>query len=71
MFAIGNDELEKNGLVEEYEKCRVCDELHKVQYGETVNKDGSKTPSKDIAFIKCPTNDNIYLVGIFGRKIKA
>ena len=48
MFAIGNDELEKNGLVEEYEKCRVCDELHKVQYGETVNKDGSKTPSKDI-----------------------
>lgn len=69
MFAIGNDELEKNGLVEEYEKCRVCGELHKVHYGETVNKDGSKTPSKDIACITCPKTMNTYLVGLFGKKI--
>ena len=70
MFAIGNDELENNPVLEEYEKCRDCGELHKVEYGEKVHEDGSKTPCKDIAFLKCPKTGITYLIGVHGKKIK-
>lgn len=65
--AFGNDELSGKRDVGEYEKCNNCGNLHEVQYGDKVNPDGTKTKSKLLAFIKCPENDALYLVGVGGK----
>ena len=69
MFAISYGELDDKPIIGETIKCKVCGELHDIQYGNIVEKDGSLTPSKMLAFIKCPTNGNSYLVGINGKEI--
>lgn len=68
MFTIGNDELANCPLVGETIKCKICGEIHNVEYGDKINSDGTKEKS-DLAFIKCPSNGNCYLVGIVGKEI--
>jgi DNA-directed RNA polymerase subunit RPC12/RpoP len=68
-FAISNAEIDEKPILGNTIKCKVCGEHHNVEYGDIIEKDGSKTPSKMLAFIKCPTNDKSYLVGINGKEI--
>lgn len=68
--AFGSDELANNDLVGEYEPCPNCGEIHKVGYGEVVKPDGTREPSKMLAFITCTKSGATYLIGIKGKKIK-
>lgn len=68
-IAIGNGELDGNPLVGEDLICPQCNQLHKVEYGEEVLKDGTKVPSTLLAFYKCPKTDKSYLWGINGQQI--
>jgi len=65
MLAIGNDELKKP--LGDTVKCKQCGESHNVEYGEEVLKDGTKKPSKFLAFYKC--GESSYLCGINGFSI--
>lgn len=62
MLAIGNEEL-KEPLGDVVE-CPQCGQKHTVEYGEEVLKDGTKKPSKLLAFYSC--GDKSYLAGING-----
>ena len=68
--AFSNEELEDCEPLGEEVICPNCGEKHKVEYGEKVLEDGSKVPSKLLAFTKCDKNDATYLVGIEGKLIK-
>lgn len=68
--AFGNGELDGNDPVGTHEICPNCGEEHEVGYGEKVNPDGTREPSKMLAFLTCPKNDTTYLIGIEGKKIK-
>lgn len=68
-IAFGNGELDGNDEIGEFETCPNCGELHKVGYGDKVLKDGTKVPTKMLAFVDCPENGNSYLVGIDGKRI--
>ncbi len=67
MFAIGNDELNASEVLGNYVVCRKCRKRHKVQFGEEILKDGTRVPSKLLAFYKCGKKS--YLAGINGKKI--
>jgi hypothetical protein len=69
MFAIGNDELARCGEIGNTIKCHMCGKRHKVKYGEEVLSDGTKVPSKTLAFYKCNGKD--YLAGIEGKDIRS
>lgn len=43
--------------------------MHEVQYGDRVEKDGTKTPCKHLAYAKCPKYNISYLVGIDGYEV--
>ena len=45
-------------------ECPQCGQKHTVEYGEEVLKDGTKKPSKLLAFYSC--GDKSYLAGING-----
>ena len=62
MLMIGNDEL-KEPLGNAIE-CPHCGQQHPIEYGEEVLKDGTKKPSKLLAFYMC--GDKAYLAGING-----
>lgn len=66
MFAIGADEL--GGPLGETIPCRHCDGVHPVQYGEVVLPDGTKQPSKLLAFYVC--GGDTYLCGVDGFAIR-
>jgi len=66
MLAVGNDEL-KTPLGSSI-NCRNCGERHPVEYGDEILPDGTKQPSKLLAFYKC--EDKSYLAGINGMKIQ-
>lgn len=68
--AFSNDELEGNGEVGDVVICPNCSEEHKVEYGERVLEDGTKIPSKMLAFTKCDKNEAAYLIGIEGKLLK-
>ena len=68
MFAIGNDEIESAPLLGDFILCAQCGNRHKIEYGEEVKKDGTKVPSKLLAYYKC--NGKSYLVGINGKDIR-
>ena len=68
MFTIGNDELNKKDQLGDFILCDKCGERHRIEYGDKVEKDGTLTPSKLLAFYKCG-NDS-YLAGIGGRDIR-
>lgn len=63
--AIGTDELD--GDVGDYADCRICGGKHRVCYGDRILNDGTKEPSKLLAFFKCDQNGKTYLHGINGR----
>jgi len=65
MYTVGNNELIRTLL--DKELCPNCGELHEVCYGDKVNSDGTKTPSKLIAFIRC--GESSYLVGVNNKLI--
>jgi hypothetical protein len=65
MLAIGVDEL-KEPLGDTIQ-CPQCGGTHEVMYGEKVLPDGTKEPSKLLAFYKC--GEHSYLCGIDGRAI--
>ena len=68
MFAIGNDELEKAPRLGDFILCKQCGERHKVEYGDKVLEDGTKEPSKSLAFYEC--GKKLYLAGINGKDIR-
>lgn len=63
MLAVGHDEL--GGPVGEETACWICGGQHPVEYGEKVLDDGTKVPSKLLAFFRC--SGKTYLCGIDGR----
>lgn len=65
-FAIGNEELAKKKSIGKIVTCR-CGKRHKVRFGETVHKDGTKTPDKMLGFIRCGKKS--YLASIDGKKL--
>jgi len=65
MLCVGNDELKeelKNTI-----KCPHCGQQHNVQYGDEILPDGTRQPSKLLAYYKC--RDTAYLAGINGKAI--
>ena len=68
MFAIGNDELNNNGDVGKTIVCPHCGKEHDIKYGDRVLEDGTKVPSKLLAFYNC--GDELYLAGIDGKLVE-
>jgi hypothetical protein len=66
MIAIGNDELEAAPQLGKTIKCPICGNRHKVEYAEEILADGTKRPSKLLAFYRC--GGNSYLAGIDGKE---
>lgn len=67
--AVGPDEL--GDAVGEFAYCKVCGNNHPVEYGHKVLADGTRVPSKLLAFINCTESGKSYLVGIDGKLIKS
>lgn len=67
IFSIGNDELENKQPLGDMARCKVCGKMHKVRYGKEVLEDGTKVPSKLLAFISCGDRD--FLVGVNGKEV--
>ncbi len=68
MFSVGNEELAAAPELEETIVCTRCGELHEVLYGEIVERDGTKVPSKDLSYVKC--QGKLFLVGFQGKDIR-
>lgn len=64
---MGNDEIKKAPQLGDFILCKMCGQRHKIEYGKKVLPDGSKIPSKLLAFYKC--GDNSYLGGINGKDV--
>lgn len=62
MLVIGADELHEP--LGDTVECPQCGQQHSIEYGEEVLKDGTRKPSKLLAFYKC--GDKAYLAGING-----
>ena len=67
-IAVSNGELAGNPKVGKTFLCPRCNVAHAVEHGETVNKDGTRSPSKLLAFYQC--GEKSYLGGFHGREIK-
>ncbi len=67
MFAIGNNELDEKEPLGDFILCDKCGERHIITYGDEVMPDGTKKPSKLLAFYDC--GGKSYLAGINGRRI--
>lgn len=65
-LAVGNDEI--GGVLREQAKCPHCSLMHEVEYGERVLDDGTRVPSKMLAYVKCGNGD-VYIVGVNRRSI--
>ena len=66
--AFGNDELDAAPTLGDTIICDMCGKEHKIEYGKKVNEDGTKSPSKLLAYFKC--GDKSYLAGINGKDIR-
>jgi hypothetical protein len=64
-IAIGNNEL--GGELGDMARCPHCGEMRAVRYGDQVLDDGTRVPSKTLAFVSC--GEASYIVGIKGREI--
>ena len=67
-IAFSNNELYKKESLSKFVRCPHCKELHEVAYGDEILKDGTKVPSKMLAYVNC-TNGSMYLVGLNGEYI--
>lgn len=68
MFAIGNNELDQLEPIGKKTKCPQCGKQHEVKYGEKVNPDGTKEPSKLLGYVNCGKKS--YLVAVKGMRLK-
>ena len=66
-FSLSNDELENYIPVKKTIKCDKCKKEHPILFGDKVNKDGTKSPSKLLGYYKC--SDKTYLASIAGKDI--
>ena len=66
-FAISNKELSEKKPIGKTVKCPHCGKKYIVKYGEVVNKDGTKAPSKTLGFVNCGKNS--YLVAVAGKEL--
>ena len=70
-MAVGADELGES--LGEQARCPHCHKNHVVEYGNRIVRDPDgtehKIPSTMLAFVKCPTNQSSYLVGIAGKEL--
>ena len=66
-IAIGNGEIAGNPTVGATFQCPRCNVPHSVEHGETVNSDGTRSPSKLLAFYQC--RGKSYLCGVNGREV--
>ena len=64
-LAIGNNELGE--VIGKTITCPICGKLHPVEYGDEIRPDGTKVPSKLLAFFRC--GGKVYLAGVNGRSI--
>ncbi len=69
-ISFSNDELKNNEEVGNEAICPNCEGNHTVEYGDRVLEDGTKIPSKSLAFVKCDKNKALYLVGLNGKLLK-
>lgn len=67
MFSISNDELNKASKLGDFILCSKCRERHIIQYGEEILPDGTRKPSKLLAFYNCKGKS--YLAGIDGKNV--
>jgi len=67
MLSIENDELVNAPNLKEKILCSKCGKFHNIEYGKEVLEDGTKKPSKTLAFYSC--KGKTYLAGINGKKI--
>ncbi len=67
--AFGNDELNKKDKIGNFEICPGCGKPHKVEYGNRLLGDGTRVPSKVLAFVTCPESKKSYLVGVRGKRV--
>ena len=68
MIAVGNEELNAAPELGETIRCLICGEIHEVEYGSLVQPDGTKAPTKMLAFFSC--GGKSYLCGIDGKDIR-
>lgn len=68
MLAIGNDEIAEAPPLGGFILCRMCGKRHRIKYGDEVLRDGTKIPSKLLAFYRCNGKD--YLAGIKGKDVR-
>jgi hypothetical protein len=66
-FAINQKDLEEGGLLGETIVCDDCGEIHTIKYGHEIMSDGTKVPSKLLAFYNC--KDRTVLAGIRGHQV--
>lgn len=64
VLTVGNDEL--GGPLGDAISCPHCGKAHLVEFGEKVLDDGSREPSRALAFYRC--DKKTYLCGINGRE---
>ena len=65
MLMVGDDEL--RGKLRDVVKCPHCTRQHALEYGDEVHRDGTRTPSRMLAFYRCA--GVLYLAGINGRAL--
>jgi hypothetical protein len=66
-ISFGNDELADKPALGTSITCPHCNQIHDIKYGDEVLPDGTRKPSKLMAFYKC--GKKIYLAGIDGKSI--
>jgi len=69
MLSFSFNELKQMPDLEETVICKECGLEHEVLYGQEEKPDGTKIPSKKLAFMKCSEQDKLYLIGIDGKYI--
>jgi hypothetical protein len=65
--AFGREAYNNAAPLEDEIECPRCGALHDVQYGDRINKDGTRSRSRALAFVRC--DGKSYLVGILGKRI--
>jgi hypothetical protein len=66
-ITVSNEELASKPDIGDTIICKKCGGEHDISYGEKVLDDGTKAPSKSLAFYKC--GDEVYLAGINGKEL--
>ena len=68
MIVIGNNELKTQPILGNTIRCPRCNRNHRLKYGEEVLADGTRRPSRLLAFFTC--RGKTYLGGIAGHECR-